>query len=185
MKLEAKQRLQLTAENLGTLTENLAVTLLTQATGIPDKDNANDEKVFYKPVESDSYWTAFTRTKKFKLAEITANLGAPVITAPKITSTLWSVKNGKYVVLLSRDGTVSVLNSSNKFRTLSLLFKQLKDKAKYKSYEIDPKSKTIRFQPYVGGKNTKALLSPVIQKLADTFGFKGWAVDVQTSHWTT
>jgi hypothetical protein len=55
------------------------------------------------------------------------------------------------------------------------------DIARYKSFRIDKKSKTISFQPYE--KRGASLAKQIIQKIAKSFGFGGWTVQFDRAHW--
>jgi len=176
MKIEAKQRLLATAPG-----QALTAAPLTE----------DSVKAFLATIGVDDYSTIDLANNK-KSWEITdvyigpdriqKALGKPVVNMSQSEYALvvWNLKGKGAVVLHMDEGVLYLVNETGPL-LLNTVVECMPNVARYKSFEINKKSKTISFQPYE--KRGAKIAQKILQKIADGFGFDGWAVKMGQSHW--
>jgi hypothetical protein len=178
MKLQAKQRLMATTVTAAAmltaapLTEKSVETFL-ETIGVPSHDmiDLSDDK---------RYWIVYG---VYETGDMIKTLGKPVISpnSSQYSLAVWNLKGKGAVIHDMNAGELYVVNANGP-SLLGIVFECFSDDARYKSYEVDKKSKTITYQPY--SRRGTRLAKSMIQKIAKAFGMGDWNIVMETGHWS-
>lgn len=113
---------------------------------------------------------------------LTKAAGKPILTEndTEYSTAVWNLKGKGVIAIDFANGDLYLANVTGP-SALGLVFNMLSNELRYKSLDIDPKTKTIEYQPYEN--SGRSAVKGIIKKLLKGLGLTGWTFTLPRGHW--